>query len=68
MSYTIPRGHWCDIITLNVYNPTEDKIDDVKDSFYEEMEHVFDNFHKFLHPNSMELGTTQETTSCVATG
>jgi hypothetical protein len=33
MSYIIPRGRWCDIIVLNVHVPTEDKIDDVKDSF-----------------------------------
>jgi hypothetical protein len=28
MSYVILRGHWCDIIVLNVHAPTEDKIDD----------------------------------------
>jgi hypothetical protein len=27
--------------------PTEDKTDDVKDSFYEELERVFDNFPKY---------------------
>jgi hypothetical protein len=26
--------------------PTEDKIDDMKDSFCEELEHVFDKFHE----------------------
>jgi hypothetical protein len=31
----------CDIV-LNTHAPTEDKIEDVKDSFYEELEHVFD--------------------------
>jgi hypothetical protein len=30
---------------LNVLAPTEDKTDDVKDSFYEELKRVF---HKFL--------------------
>jgi hypothetical protein len=35
----------CDII-LNVRAPTEDKRDDTKDSFYEELEHVFDQFPK----------------------
>jgi hypothetical protein len=44
MSYTILRGCWCRIIVLNIYAPTEDKIDDVKDSFYGELEHVFDKF------------------------
>jgi hypothetical protein len=27
--------------------PTQDKTDDVKDSFYEELERVFDKFHKY---------------------
>jgi hypothetical protein len=47
MSYIILRGHWCDIIVLNVHAPTEDKMDD-KDRFYEELEQVFYNFSK-LH-------------------
>jgi hypothetical protein len=42
----ILRGRWCDIIVLNVHAPTEDKIDDIKDRFYEELERVFDNFPK----------------------
>jgi exonuclease III len=42
MSYIILRGHWCNIIILNVHAPTEDKIEDMKDRFYEELEHVFD--------------------------
>jgi hypothetical protein len=47
MSYIIMRGCWCHIIVLNVHAPTEDKTDDVKDSFYEELEHVFDKFLKY---------------------
>jgi hypothetical protein len=47
MSYTILRGRWCGIIVRNVHVPTDDKIDDVKDSFYEELEHVFDKFPKY---------------------
>jgi hypothetical protein len=47
MSYIILRGRWCDIIVLNVHAPTENKIDDVKKSFYEELEHVFDKFPKY---------------------
>jgi hypothetical protein len=43
MSYIILRGCWCHIV-LNVHAPTEDKTDDVKDSFYEELECVFDKF------------------------
>jgi hypothetical protein len=41
------RGRWCHIIVLNVHASTEDKTDDVKDSFYEEVEHVFDKFPKY---------------------
>jgi hypothetical protein len=47
MSYIILRGRWCHIIVLNVHAPTEDKTDDVKDSFYEEVECVFDKFTKY---------------------
>jgi hypothetical protein len=46
MPYIILRGYWCDIILLNVQASTEDKIDDMKDSFYEELECVFDKFPK----------------------
>jgi hypothetical protein len=47
MSYIILRGRWCHIIVLNVHAPTENKTADVKDSFYEEFEHVFDKFSKY---------------------
>jgi hypothetical protein len=47
MSYIILRGHWCDIIVLNVHAPTQDKIDDMEDSFYEVLEHVFGKFPKY---------------------
>jgi hypothetical protein len=47
MLYIILRGHWCDIPVLNVIASTEDKSDDVKDSFYEELECVFDKFPKY---------------------
>jgi hypothetical protein len=46
-SYIIVRGHLCDTTTLNVHAPIEDKIDDMKDRFYEELEHVFDKFPKY---------------------
>jgi hypothetical protein len=39
-------GHWRDHV-LNVYAPAEDKIDDMKGSFYEELECVFDKFPKY---------------------
>jgi hypothetical protein len=34
MSYKILRGRWCHIIVLNGHVSTEDKTDDVKDSFF----------------------------------
>jgi hypothetical protein len=44
--YIILRRRWCHIIDLNVHAPTEDKSDEVKDSFYEELESVFEKFPK----------------------
>jgi RNase P/RNase MRP subunit p30 len=38
---------WFHIIVLNIHVPTEDKIDDVKDSFYKELEHELDKFPKY---------------------
>jgi len=39
--YIVLRGSWCNIIVLNVHAPTEEKSDDSKDSFYEELEQFF---------------------------
>jgi exonuclease III len=47
MSYTTLKGRWCDIIVLNVHAPTEDKDYDIKDSFYKELEQVFDQFPRY---------------------
>jgi len=44
LSYIVLRGCWCNIIVLNVLAPSEEKSDDSKDSFYEKLEEVFDNF------------------------
>ena len=44
MSYIVLRGHWCIIVVLNVHAPSEEKSDDSKDSFYFELEQVFDDF------------------------
>jgi hypothetical protein len=46
-SYTVLRGHWCHIIVLNIQTQTEDKTDDVKGSFYEEMECAFKKYPKY---------------------
>jgi hypothetical protein len=35
------------MIVLNVHALTEDKIDDINDRFYEELEQVFDKFPKY---------------------
>jgi hypothetical protein len=47
MPYVTINGRWCDIIVLNVYAPSEHKDDDIKDSFYEELEQVFDQFSRY---------------------
>jgi hypothetical protein len=43
MLYIILRDRWCHVV-VNVHALTKDKIDDMKDSFYEEVECVFDKF------------------------
>ena len=46
LSYIVLRGHWCNIIVLNVDVPDEEKSDDSKDSFYGELnwgERIFSN-------------------------
>jgi hypothetical protein len=49
VSYIILRGHWCHIIVLNINTPIEDKTDDVKNGFYEELDYVFDKFPKYTY-------------------
>jgi hypothetical protein len=39
-------GLWFHIIVLIIHTPIEDKSDNVKDSFYEPLESVFDKFPK----------------------
>jgi hypothetical protein len=46
MSYITLKGRWYDIM-LNVHAPTEDKDDVIKDSFYEKLEQVFDQFPRY---------------------
>jgi len=41
------RGRWRNIIVVNVHAPSEEKSDVSKDSFYEELEQVFDHFPKY---------------------
>jgi hypothetical protein len=44
MSYIILKGRWCHILVLNVHAPTENKTDDVKDSFCEKLD-KFPKYH-----------------------
>ena len=41
VSYIVMRGRWCNIIVVNVHALSEEKSDESKDSFYEELEQVF---------------------------
>ena len=41
------RGRWCNVIVLNVYAASEEKSDNSKDSFYEELKQVLYNFPKY---------------------
>ena len=47
LSYVVLRGCWHNIIVVNVHTPSEEKSDESKDSFYEELEQVFDHFPKY---------------------
>ena len=47
MSYIVLRGRWFNIIALNVHASSEEKSDNSKDSFYEELEKGFDHFPKY---------------------
>ena len=47
LSYIVLKGRWLHIIVVNVHAPSEEKSDEVKDSFYDELEEVFDQFPKY---------------------
>jgi hypothetical protein len=47
MSHTILKGRWYDFTVLTVHASTKIKIVDTKDSFYEELECVFNKFPKY---------------------
>jgi exonuclease III len=47
MSYIVLRGRWCNIVVLNAHAPTEEKGDNSKDCFYEELGEVFNHFLKY---------------------
>jgi len=52
MSCIVLRGHWCNVIDLNVNASSEEKSDDPKDSLYEELEQVFYHFREYRIKNS----------------
>jgi len=41
------RGHWRNINVVNVHAPSEEKSNEPKDGFYEELEQVFNHFLKY---------------------
>jgi hypothetical protein len=47
LSYVVLRGHWCNIIVLNVRAPSEEKSGDPKNGSYEELQQVFYHFPKY---------------------
>jgi len=47
LSYIVLRGLWCNIIVLNMHAPSEEKSNDPKDSFHEDLEQVFYHFTKY---------------------
>ena len=47
LSYIVLRVHWRNIIVVIIHAPSEEKSDESKDSFYEELEQVFDHFPKY---------------------
>ena len=44
MSYIVLRVRWCNIIVGNVHAPSEEKSDDPRDRFDEELEQIFHHF------------------------
>jgi hypothetical protein len=47
MPYIILRGYWFRMSVLNIHAPKEDKMSNVKDNFYDELEHIFNEFPKY---------------------
>jgi exonuclease III len=47
MSYIVLWSQWHKIIVFNVHEPSEEKSDTSKDSYYEEFKQVFNHFPKY---------------------
>ena len=43
-SYIVLKSRWLHIIVVNIHAPSEEKVEEVKDSFYDELEEMFDQF------------------------
>ena len=56
MLYIVVRGLWCNIVVLNVHAPSEEKSDDSKEGFYEELGQVLIIFTLKKNENH-QLGT-----------
>jgi len=54
-------GGWCNITVLNAHAPSGEKSDDSKESFYEELEQVFDHFPKYYMENSISIRLRSQT-------
>ena len=52
MSYTVLRGRWCNTIIFNMHATNEEKSDESQDSFYDELERVFDEMPNVPYENS----------------
>jgi hypothetical protein len=57
MAYIVLRDRWFNITVPIAHASTEEKSDDSKDSFYEELERVFDYFSKFKLKIVLEILT-----------
>ena len=47
LSYIVLKVRWLHIIVVNVHAPCEEKSEELKDSFYEELKEVFEYFPKY---------------------
>ena len=48
LSYIVLRGRWLNIIVVNVHAPSQENSDESNDSFYDELEQVFDQLPKLI--------------------
>jgi hypothetical protein len=51
--YMVLRGRWYNFVVLDVHAPSEEKSDESKNSFYEELEQVFLSVPQVPYENSI---------------